>query len=127
MQATLNGWIEPGVDHISGERRARQRFALRLPLRYRVLNGEPQRTGYGTTRDLSSGGIAFEVDGPLLRGWQVELSLDWPVALNGATPLQLVVRGTLLRHESGVAALKSLKCQFRTQRRARAAATDYAY
>ena len=127
MQATLNGWIETGVDQISGERRLRQRFGLRLPLQYRVLGLKMPVTGYGTTRDLSSGGIAFETEEELLPGYQVELAVQWPVPLECGTPLKLVVRGTLLRSEGRAAAIRVQRCQFRTQKRVRAAGSDYAY
>ena len=127
MQATLNGLVEPPIEHIAGERRARQRYPLRLPVEYRVLAGKNAATGFGVTRDLSSGGIAFEVHELLHAGVQVEVSVQWPVPLDGATPLKLVVRGRLLRVEEGLAALRVQRCQFHTQRRARAAALDFAF
>ena len=127
MQATLNGWIEPGIDYISGERRARQRYALRLPLEYRVLGSQPPVTGSGFSCDLSSGGIAIEVDTDLHAGCRIELSLQWPIALQNGTPLKLVLRGHVLRREHRVVAVKVLTCQFRTQRRSRAAGSAFAY
>ena len=125
MQATFDGWIEPGIDHISGERRLRQRFTLRLPVEYKVLGGAIPLSGCGMTLDLSSSGIAFEVDEDLQPGCKVELAVQWPVPLDGGTPLKLIIHGTLLRQERRMAALKVHTCQFRTQKRARAAGTVY--
>jgi PilZ domain len=126
VQATFDGWIEPGIDHISGERRGRQRFTLRLPVEYKVLSDASPLSGYGTTLDLSSSGIAFEVDEDLRPGCQVEVAVRWPVPQDGGTPLRLILRGTLLRQERRIAALQVQTCQFRTQKRARAAGTEYA-
>ena len=87
MQATLNGWIEPGMDYISGERRARQRYGLRLPLEYRILGGRDAPACSGVTRDLSSTGIAFEAGGEVAPGSAVELAVQWPVPLDGCVRL----------------------------------------
>jgi PilZ domain len=127
VQATLNGWMEPAVDYISGDRRSRQRFVLRLPVEYRILTGQMASTGFGVTRDLSSSGLAFELDQELKPGCQVELTVQWPVPLEGGTPLKLVLRGTAVRSEHHMAAVRVHKCQFHTQKRARAAgAVDFA-
>jgi hypothetical protein len=124
VEATLEGWIEPGIARISGERRSRQRFALQLPLEYRVI-GTKASAGYATTRDLSSAGIAFELDEELPARCQMELALQWPIPMEGGTPLKLVLRGTLLRKEQGLAVLKVQRCQFRSQPRAMAAGMDF--
>jgi len=109
---TLNGWIEPELTSISGDRRKRPRHALQLALRYRVL-GEEGEMGCGTTRDLSCGGVAFDLQESLQPGARVELTIEWPVALRGSVPLQLVVDGRIAWCANGVAAIRTSRCQFR--------------
>lgn len=108
---TLNGWIEPELTSISGDRRSKPRHALQLALRYRVL-GEEGAIGYGTTRDINSGGVAFDLQETLPPGARVELIIDWPVALRGSVPLQLVVDGRIAWCGNGVAAIRTSRCQF---------------
>lgn len=121
MQATVNGWIEPDTCDISGERRARQRYALRMPLEYRLLGGEAPVAGCGTTCNLSSEGIAFELDTDIELGSYVELAIEWPIAVRGKSNMRLIVRGTLLRAEDGIGVLKIRRCAFRNQPNAAAA------
>ena len=59
-QRTLNDWIEPELDSISGDRRSRPRYEIELALQYKMPGEEPV-VGSGTTRDMNSGGVAFEV------------------------------------------------------------------
>ena len=111
------GLVEPEIDFISGDRRVKPRFELRLPLRYRMLNAS-QQAGSGMTRNLSSGGVAFEVTDKLEPGSSVELVIQWPVALRGTTPLELVVRGSVAWNQADVAAVRMTRTEFRGQRKA---------
>ena len=72
------------------------------------------------TRNLSSGGIAFEFGGELKPGTSVELTIQWPVLLHGNVPIKLVVRGQIAWSEGCLAALRITRSHFRTQRRAMA-------
>jgi hypothetical protein len=92
-----------------------------MALEYRVLDGGDAAPVPGTTRDLSSTGIAFEAGDNIASGSAVELAVQWPVPLDGCVPLKLMVRGRVMRSEGGVAALKVERCHFRTQRKAAAA------
>jgi hypothetical protein len=85
------------------ERRARQRFPIELPIRWRKLRwdiqpGEPQEHHGGRSIDISSYGVHVAFFGPrppihcLIEGF-----IDWPVALDGSTALQLRVRGRVVR------------------------------
>jgi hypothetical protein len=114
------GWIEPEIELISGDRRSKPRFELQLPVHYHVLNGKKQ-TGSGTTRNISSGGVAFEAVEKLDRGMYVELVINWPVALEGCAPMDLIARGCISWSEGGVVAVSITRTQFRSARRAAAA------
>ena len=125
MQITVDtgtGWIEPQINNISGERRAKPRYDLHLPLRYKVLSGGGLAEGSGITRNLSSGGVAFEPSGEVQPGAHVELAIQWPVALEGGVPLKLVAHGQVAWYAGGVAAVCVKRCHFRTQRKAAASA-----
>ena len=124
MQITVDtgtGWIEPQINYISGERRTKPRYDLHLPLEYKVLDKNGAADGSGVTRNLSSGGVAFEPSGELPPGTHVELTIDWPVALGGSVPLKLVIRGHVAWYAGGVVAVSIRRCQFRTQSRVAAA------
>ncbi len=122
MQILNTGWIEPENLSISGERRIKPRYKLHLPLSYNVLDSVFVRQGFGWTRNLSSGGIAFETPEDLPSGARLELAIEWPVALGGSTPLKLVVQGHVVWSGRGLVALYFKRCQFRTRRRAAASA-----
>jgi hypothetical protein len=105
---------ETKIFYVAGERRARPRYALRFPLHYRVLD-EEGAAGSGTTLNLSSSGVAFDVVEALQLGAHVELAIQWPVALNGRIPLKLMVEGHVAWNEGGLAAVRMSRCEFRTQ------------
>jgi hypothetical protein len=103
--------------HRGPERRGSIRFALSLEVSYTVLaRRKPVRKGAGRTIDLSSSGLSFSTDGPLLTGQRLEVSIDWPVLLDGATKLQLVMSGVVARTNGTAAALQIQRHQFRTRR-----------
>jgi hypothetical protein len=108
------GWIEPEIDSISGERRSRPRYTMQLPLHYKLLD-EGGWEGSGITRNLSSGGVAFELAETLPPGAHVELTIQWPVTLNGHVPLNLLVEGYVAWNGHGLAAVRTVRCQFRTR------------
>jgi hypothetical protein len=116
---SFTGWIEPEIDYISGERRSRPRHTLQLPLQYKALDEEGV-SGSGTTRDLNSGGVCFEIQETLRPGARVELTIQWPVAQRGSIPMQLVVEGRIARSGNGVAAVRTSRCHFRTELKAMA-------
>ena len=122
MQTTIEGWIDPDVSVISGERRVATRYPLQLEVEYRTLPvlGTPV-SGSGRTRDLSSKSISLEIDEGVRTGTPVEVAVQWPVALNGCVPLKLMVRGRVVRTEPGMAVLRIEQRWFQTQRKASAA------
>ena len=99
------------------ERRATARFPLSLELRYAVTRRRlPASNGSGRTIDLSSSGLAFTADKPLPTGVNVEVSIDWPVLLDGGVQLQLTVSGLVVRTSGTVTALKIVRHEFKTRR-----------
>lgn len=101
----------------SSERRASVRFPLSLDLRYVVLgDGAPRERGSGRVIDLSSAGLSFTAERPLLIGRKVDVSLDWPVLLDGGVQLQLIMSGRVIRSNGSAVALKIERHEFRTRR-----------
>jgi len=106
------------TEEICGDRRSKQRFPIEFPLTYKIVkNCLVIRTGTGTTSDISSSGIAFIADEPFNVGAYVELSITWPVLLNGSCPLKLVVEGRVVRSSLSSTAIRMDCHQFRTQGR----------
>jgi hypothetical protein len=99
------------------ERRDSIRFALTLEVKYTVsgVRGS-EKAGTGRTVDLSSSGLNFITDRPLLNGQELTVSIDWPVLLGGATKLQLFLSGVVVRTNGTTAALRIERHEFRTRR-----------
>ena len=101
---------------IGGERRAKRRYPMRLPLQFKIVkNYVVIGTGYGTSLDLSSNGIAFATSSPLRVGSHVELAIGWPVPLNGSCALKLVASGRVVRSDQNCTAIAMERHEFRTQ------------
>ena len=101
----------------SPERRAGTRFGLSLEISYTVVNRRAiVRTGSGRTIDLSSSGLSFTTGQPPLPGQKLEMSIDWPVLLDGAIRLQLVMSGIVVPTAKAATAVQIQKHEFRTRR-----------
>jgi hypothetical protein len=74
--------------------------------------------GFGRTLDMSSGGILFTTESVLPHGRMVELSVNWPVLLDGACPLKFVAVGRVLRSDGFSAVVRIEKYEFKTRRAA---------
>jgi hypothetical protein len=107
---------QPLPEGLSSERRACIRFPVSLDVRYRVAGSGLDVNGSGRTIDMSSSGLKFTADRPLSVGQKVELSIDWPVRLDGQIQLQLVTSGVVVRTSGAVIALRIERHEFRTQR-----------
>ena len=109
---------EEVVSDISGNQRSRQRFPIDLPLQYKIVRDyRVIGTGTGKTVDMSSGGIAFATNETLKIGAHVELSICWPVLLDGSCPMKLVAEGRVLRSDALLTAVRVDRYEFRTQGR----------
>jgi PilZ domain len=107
---------EANLEGIHQDRRVKRRYPLDLPVQYKIMkNYLVIGTGTGTTLDMSSNGIAFATSEPVKVGSYLELSVSWPVLLNQACPLKLVVSGKVVRSDGRVVALRMERHEFRTQ------------
>ena len=98
------------------ERRANTRFPLAIEARYAFLGCQEQRkTGSGQTINLSSSGLSFTADRPLLTGQRLDVAIDWPVLLDGGVRLQLVMSGIVVRTSGTTTALKIQWHEFKTR------------
>src|SRR5690349_2412339 len=103
-------------NEISIERRNKQRFPLQREMRYKLLEqGQTGGAGTGQTVDISSGGVSFISDRSLPADAIIEISMSWPVTLENACPLRLVVKGRVVRNEGNAVACTIDKFEFRTQ------------
>src|ERR1017187_2855905 len=101
----------------SAERRGSARFPLTLEVRYAVLGHcAPVEAGSGRTIELSSSGLRFTADRPLLNGQKLDVSIDWPVWLDGDVRLQLIMSGVVVRTNGTTTALQIQRHEFRTRR-----------
>jgi hypothetical protein len=97
--------------------RAGVRFPVSLEIRYSVAGRRgPVETGSGRTIDMSSSGVAFTADRPLLVGQRLDVSIDWPARLDEDVQLQVVVSGVVVRTSGAVIALRIERHEFRTRR-----------
>jgi hypothetical protein len=100
----------------NAERRASKRFPLALELRFTLDEGhEPTRVGTGRTIDVSSSGLRFTADRPLLIGHRILAYIDWPAVLNGDIKLQLVISGVVIRTDGSEVAIKIERHDFKTR------------
>jgi hypothetical protein len=98
------------------ERRAKKRFHIERPVRYRSLYGAALgQVGSGRAMDLSSNGIWMETEDELRVGDPLELLIDWPAQLNGLVPLQLVTAGCVVRVAGNHCAVSVERYEFRTR------------
>ena len=70
------------------ERRDR-RYPLHLKVQYQFLEAATVRwNGSGRTVDISSRGVLFESDGPMLDRGKIILELDWPCFVGWGPPFE---------------------------------------
>ena len=106
--------VEPFPLPISMERRSRVRFPLNLKVSFRAPGGSYPLAGNGSVADISSGGVLIACDREISVGTRIELSVEWPVLLDGRVPLQLAAVGTVIRSEVVRFAVELEQYYFRT-------------
>ena len=99
------------------DRRIKGRFPMQLPLEYRLLVDREVVSGHGRTLNVGSGGVCFLGGTYLEPGTFVELAIEWPLLLDDACPIQLVIFGRILRSADGRSVSSLEKYEFRTKRR----------
>ena len=116
---SINEWDEQlkAMEGIAGDRRSDRRYDLKFELRWKLIRRQRLiDTGSGVSVDLSSGGILFDAGRPLPVGFNVELSIAWPVLLHNTAPLQLLVSGRIRRTSGTRAAIQMTQHEFHTMR-----------
>jgi hypothetical protein len=112
-----NEWPARLPNAPSVERRTNNRFLLTLQVHYTVSeHASPMETGSGTTIDLSSSGLRFIADRPLLTGQKLHVSIDWPAWLDGGVQLQLIMSGVVVRTNGKTTAMQIQRHEFKTCR-----------
>jgi hypothetical protein len=96
------------------DRRKSKRLPIELEVRYKVVGGQKDLCGSGKTINMSSAGVLFTTEYTLSERQSIELAVSWPAKLTGAIPLQLVVRGPVVRAEDTQAAITIERYEFKT-------------
>jgi hypothetical protein len=100
---------------IAGERRQDHRYDIELELHWKLIRRKRVvDSGVGRTLDLSSSGVLFDATRSLAHGFNVELSVSWPVLLHNVAPMQLLITGKIVRVEGSRAAIRCIQHEFRT-------------
>jgi hypothetical protein len=95
--------------------RAHRRYPISLSVHYKLLGtGRVDLWGSGQTLNLSTGGAYFECDDALPAKSGIELVMRWPFLLEGVCPLNLVMRGRIVRVDGRRIAVQAQYHEFRT-------------
>jgi hypothetical protein len=99
-----------------GDRRRALRFPIeRLILFQTTENRQAKKCGIGQTINISSTGVLFCTDEPLIRGQGVSVAISWPARLDSSVGLQLVAQGRVVRCDGSHAAIRIQHYEFRTR------------
>ena len=102
---------------LSSDSRSSVRVPMDMEVRYRVVRRRRLvENGSGRTIDISSSGLSFTADTPLSIGQTLDVSIDWPVLLDGGVQLQIVASGVVVRTTGAVTAIRIERHDFRTRR-----------
>lgn len=96
------------------ESRGKTRFPLSMELRFSYRRDSVWHYGTGRTKNLTDEAVLFENDQHVPRGTELELRISWPLRLQSVCPLELVVRGSLIRKDQAGAVLRMKSCEFQT-------------
>src|SRR5690349_9170478 len=102
--------ILPNQTDIQGDRRSSRRYVISLPVRIKVFKSDLIiKIATGKVLNMSSRGIAFSGDYIFDISAVVELSISWPVLLNGTTPVKLVIQGIVIRSDAMITAVQLIR------------------
>ena len=89
-------------------------FPVSLELRFSYRSGNIIYIGTGRTKNLTDTTVCIETDQDVCSGTDVELRITWPARLQSVCPLELVVRGPLVKQSGGVSILHMESYEFQT-------------
>jgi hypothetical protein len=96
------------------ERRLRTRFPMELIVRY-AASGRQEIAGAGRTVNISSRGVLISSAHELSPYTSIRVAIEWPVLIDDVCPLALHIRGTVVRSEGGLVAIRFAGHEMRTQ------------
>src|SRR5262245_44291833 len=89
------------------DKRGANRYEVRTPLEYRVMDGETAFAWkHGMVRNMSANGILIEAAESLANGCMVEAAMDWPGLYHGKDAMRLVLCGRVVRTQDRVVAVR---------------------
>ena len=96
---------------IQTERRLSKRYKLTLP----AICTFPGSASPGILLNISGHGLLFQAEQPVAPDPSAiaELAIDWPAALDGCTPLKLVIGANLVRQSRQRFAFRIQRYEFR--------------
>jgi len=99
----------------TAERRQRVRFSMIHPARCQMRSWATQRfAGLAKVINVSSSGALLAIEGLFRVGDKFEISMEWPVRLNGNVRIELVALAAVVRVEPDKIALRFRRHEFRT-------------
>jgi hypothetical protein len=98
-------------------RNAARRFPMSYGLRYVMTQPAAERTGTGAgeTVWMSRHEVSFLTKGPARVGDKVQIYIAWPVLLNDAVPLQLILNAEIVQCSGPLCVAKLTRHEFRTR------------
>ena len=110
LQALLNLPVE------TADRRSKIRYPIELEVRFFISEGDSEVYRTGLTTNISSSGLLIRSTAVMREGSQLRIMIQWPWALDGRIPLQLVATGLVVRASQASFAVAVGNYQFRTMR-----------
>ena len=93
-----------------------RRYTLAFDVTYTISSGPGTVIkGRGRTIDLSSSELRFVSEAPLKTGRTITVAIMWPLLLDDAVKLQLVVSGKVLRTSEAETVVQIKSHEFRTR------------
>ena len=96
------------------ERRKKTRFPIGLVARYTVQR--PHKIeGAGLTVNISSRGVLMTSTYEVSPGTSIRVVIEWPIVIGNVCPLALHIRGTVVRSDRSLVAVRFKTYEFRTR------------
>jgi hypothetical protein len=106
---------EDAVTHFAGDRRFHRRYAIDLPLCFRIARGYPiARSGTGRTLNISSTGVSIDIGEivvPLRT--RIDMTVRWPNVSRKPGTVEWVVMGEVVRSERKTTVVQMIRHEFR--------------